>query len=178
MCVRTQYPDGSLPPGFERFEMKIRSWMLATGVCLAATMTLAIAPIDLEGRAHAQAPRSTSFETKGATIDEAKLQHHEPVACVGSQVIELTGVVIRTDAVAIATAGGCEVRIKDSHIVAPIAVQTAGGTVTVENTIIDAGKIAFQMAGDSTVSIKSSTVLGGVQRAAGSFKDLGSNIFR
>jgi hypothetical protein len=132
----------------------------------------------VEGLARAQAPRSTQPGGKGASIDETRLERHAPVACVGSQVIELTGVVVRTDSVAISSANGCEVRIKDSHIVGPVAVQAAGGTVTIENTIIEGGRFAVQMAGDSTVSIKSSTVTGDVQRAAGSFKDLGNNVFR
>jgi hypothetical protein len=141
-------------------------------------MLIIARPLLVEGRAGTAAAAIGQIGIKGATIDEAKLQRHDPVSCVGSQVIELSGVSIRSDAVAVATAGGCEVRIKDSHIVGKIAVQTAGGTVTIDNTVIDAGTLAFQMAGDSTVSIKSSTVLGGVQRASGSFKDLGNNIFR
>ena len=57
-------------------------------------------------------------------------------------------------------------------------MQTAGGTVRIENTLIEGGRFALQMAGDSNVSIKSSTVRGDVQRAGGSFRDLGNNVFR
>jgi hypothetical protein len=149
----------------------------AAGLVLGGLLVIA-GPMNIEVLARAQSTRASQPDTKGAAIDETKLQRHDPVSCVGSQLIEVSGVLIRSDAVAVATAGGCEVRIKDSHIVGKIAVQTAGGTVIIENTVIDAGTLAFQMAGDSTVSIKSSTVLGGVQRASGSFKDLGNNIFR
>ena len=159
--------------------MTTRSRTISGAAGVVVTGLLAIAWLmTAEGLARGQAPRSMMTEIKGAAIDETKLERHAPVACVGSEVIELIGVVVRTDSVAIATAGSCQVRIKDSHIVGPIAVQTAGGTVTVENTIIEGGRFAFQMAGDSTVSVKSSTVTGGVQRASGSFKDLGNNIFR
>jgi hypothetical protein len=158
--------------------MITRSLTMSAGARIVLNGLLAVSWLmSVEGLARAQAPRMMT-ETKGAAIDETKLEKHAPVACVGSEVIELTGVVVRTDSVAIATAGSCHIRIKDSHIVGPIAVQTAGGTVTIENTIIEGGRFAFQMAGDSTVSIKSSTVTGGVQRPSGSFKDLGNNIFR
>jgi hypothetical protein len=159
--------------------MRIRAWTIAAGACVVLSgLPAAALAMTVEAFAAVQARRDTLTESKGAAIDETKLERHAPVACVGSQVIELTGVVVRTDSVAIATAAGCEVRIKDSHIVGPIAVQTAGGTVTIENTIIEGGRFAFQMAGDSTVTIKSSTVTGGIQRAAGAFKDLGNNVFR
>jgi hypothetical protein len=160
--------------GVKRCDLQTPSWPISAAACVVLSGLLITArPLKVEGRAG-----TSQLGTKGATIDEAKLERRSSVSCVGSQVIELNGVLIRSDAVAVAAAGGCEVRIKDSHIVGKIAVQTAGGTVTIENTVIDAGTLAFQIAGDSTVSIKSSTVLGGVQRASGSFKDLGNNIFR
>jgi hypothetical protein len=159
--------------------MTTHAWTISAGAGVVLSALVAVAPpMTAAGFGGAQSRRDSFAGSKGATIDETKLERHAPVSCVGSQIIELTGVVVRTDAVAIATAAGCEVRIKDSHIVGPVAVQTAGGTVTVENTIIEGGRFAFQMAGDSTVSVKSSTVTGDVQRAAGAFKDLGNNIFR
>jgi hypothetical protein len=158
--------------------MKTRSWTISVGAWFVLIELAAAWGMTVESLASARASASGQTESKGASIDEAKLESHRPVSCVGSQVVELTGALVRTDAVAISVAGGCEVRIKGSHIVGHIAVQTAGGTVTIENTIVEGGRFAFQMAGDSNVSIKSSTVRGDVQRAGGSFKDLGNNVFR
>jgi hypothetical protein len=158
--------------------MTTRSRMTSAPAWIVAALLAVVQPMTVECFAPAQAPRSRPAEIRGAAIDETRLEVRAPVACVGGQVVELIGVLVRTDSVAISTAGGCEIRIKDSRIVGPIAVQAAGGTVTIENTIIEGGRFAIQMAGDSTVSVKSSTVTGDVQRGNGAFRDLGNNVFK
>jgi hypothetical protein len=158
--------------------MKTRSWTISVAAWVVVIVLAAAWGMTVESLAIARASASGQTDVKGASVDDTKLEIRQPVSCVGSQVVELTGVLVRTDAVAISVAGGCEVRIKDSHIVGHIALLTAGGTVTIENTIIEGGRFAFRLAGDSNVSIRSSTVRGEVQRAGGSFKDLGNNVFR
>jgi len=116
----------------------------------------------------------------GADIDESRLQRRpRAVACVGREVIELTDVLLRADAVAVMASGDCEVRIKNSHIVGSIGVQVAGGgNVTIENSIIE-GPVALQLAAGGVVSVQSSTIRGQVQRAgAVTLRDKGGNLFR
>jgi hypothetical protein len=116
----------------------------------------------------------------GADIDESRLQRRpRAVACVGREVIELTDVLLRADAVAVMASGDCEVRIKNSHIAGSIGVQVAGGgNVTIENSIIE-GPVALQLAAGGIVSVQSSTIRGQVQRAgAVTLRDKGGNLFR
>jgi hypothetical protein len=117
---------------------------------------------------------------KGAVIDESRLKRRtNPVACLGREVVELNGVLLRSEGVAVMTSGGCEVRITNSRIAGQVAVQVAGGgTVSIENSIIE-GAVAMQLTGGAVVSLRSSTILGPVQRAgAVTVRDLGGNLYK
>lgn len=139
--------------------------IIGLGLGLALTF-----PVDR--RVSAQAAAAVD----GATIDEKSLKDRRSISCVGAQRIEVERALIRADAIAIATAAGCDVRVKDSRLVGQIAVQAAGGNVTIENSILE-GTLALQITSGAVVSVKQSTIKGGVQRVGGELRDLGRNIW-
>jgi len=123
---------------------------------------------------------AASTQQKGAVIDESRLERRTtPVSCVGRQVVTLRNILLKSDAIAVAVSGDCEVRIQDSHIVGQIALQVAGGgTVSITNSIVE-GTIAMQLTPPADVSVKSSTIRGQVQRVGSvSLKDAGGNLWR
>ncbi len=129
--------------------------------------------------AGATASAQSAPKPKGATIDESKLDKRTRAISCLSDTVTLDGVLLRTDAVAIAASGSCKVVIKNSHIVgSAIGIQLTGDTTaTIENSIVE-GALALQMTGDTVVSVKSSTIRGGSQRVGGKLEDLGDNIWK
>lgn len=116
----------------------------------------------------------------GAHIDESRLERRtRPVSCVGLNEVRLENVMLRVDEVAVQAAGGCNIRITNSHIAGRVALEAAGNTsFTIENSIIE-GQIAIEAAGSARLSVKSSTVRGGVQKMQNAtVRDLGQNLWR
>lgn len=114
----------------------------------------------------------------GATIDETRLKSRTtPVHCAGVERVELDGVLLRVDEVAIEALAECRVHVKNSHVVGRSAVVAAGKTsLTFENCIIEG---TLHLAGSSVTSIRSSTIRGRVRKLqAGEMKDLGQNVWR
>jgi hypothetical protein len=150
------------PPAFSIFSFVTRR------VTSGAVLSCVIAGTIAIGTASAQG-------TAGATIDETKLKNRTtPVHCVGNEGVELEGVLLKLDRVAVQAMGNCKVKIINSRIVGKVAVMAAGNAeVAIENSIIDGG---LQLAGNSVTSFKSSTVRGSVNKLqTASVKDLGQN---
>jgi hypothetical protein len=125
-----------------------------------------------------QAAASTQPAAAGATLDEAKLKPRTaPVHCAGVESVQLDGVLLKVDRVAIQALAECKVHITNSHIVGRVAVMAAGkAAITFENCLIEG---TLQLAGDSVTSIKSSTVRGRVRKLqTAEMKDLGKNLWR
>jgi hypothetical protein len=117
----------------------------------------------------------------GAHIDESRLERRtRGVVCVGSQGVQLEGVLLRVEDAAIQVTGPCKITIRNSHIAGEIAVQMTGsGVVTVDNSIIEGRSAAFQLAGDAVVEVRASTVRGAVQSVQNAkVRDQGGNLWK
>jgi len=114
----------------------------------------------------------------GASIDETRLKRRTtPVHCAGVERVELDGVLLQVDRVAIEALAECRVHIKNSRVVGRSAVVAAGkASLTFENCIIEG---TLHLAGSSVTSVRSSTIHGRVRKLqAGELKDLGQNVWR
>jgi hypothetical protein len=135
-------------------------------------------------KSEAAAPASAAQSAQsgsGAHIDESRLERRtRGVVCVGSQGIQLDGVLLRVEDAAIQVNGPCKVSIRNSHIVGEIAVQMTGsGVITVDNSIIEGRSAAFQLAGDAVVEVRASTVRGAVESVQNAkVRDQGGNLWK
>jgi hypothetical protein len=113
----------------------------------------------------------------GATIDETRLKSRTtPIQCAGVEKVELDGVLLRGDKVAIQAMAECRMVIKNSHVVGSPAVMAAGkAEITFENCIIEG---SLNLAGSSVTSFRSSTIRGRVRKLqSAETKDLGQNVW-
>jgi hypothetical protein len=128
--------------------------------------------------AGAASPTQAKEKAAGAVLDETRLKPRTgPVHCAGVESVELDGVLLKADRVAIQALAECKVRITNSHIVGRVAVMAAGkAAITFENCLIEG---TLQLAGNSVTSVRSSTVRGRVRKLqTAEMKDLGHNLWR
>jgi hypothetical protein len=154
--------------------------VVAGGTPVSAGTGQSLPPEAREARSERE-PRSEKSEEAGAHIDESRLERRTSgVVCVGSQGVQLDGVLLRVDDAAIQVTGPCKISIRNSHIVGEIAVQMTGsGVITVDNSIIEGRSAAFQLAGDAVVEVRASTVHGAVQSVQNAkVRDQGGNLWR
>lgn len=136
------------------------------------------APADPPAMAPVAEARSSA--APGANIDESKLKKRtSAVQCTAIQSVDLDGVLIDVDKVAVQALGQCQMRIKNSKLVGRIALQVTGNaTVTLENSILK-GVVAIQGTGATVISVRSSTITGTVQKLqSANVEDLGQNVWR
>jgi hypothetical protein len=152
-----------------RFAFRISAMAIAVSTALAATA--------LQG-ARAGAQSSSQQTEAGATIDESRLKRRtEPIGCGTKERVELDGVLLEADRVAIEALGECRVTVKNSRIVARTAVMAGGkASLTFENSIIEG---TLRVTQESVASVRSSTIRGRTQKLqAGKIMDLGQNVWQ
>lgn len=128
----------------------------------------------------APAPAPTSAASGGASIDESRLQRRtSTMQCMDTQSLNLDGVLIDADKVAVQAMGNCHVRITNSKLVGRVGLLMMGSaTATIENTVIE-GTVSIRAMGTSAIAVRSSTISGRIQKMQnGSVQDLGQNIWR
>jgi hypothetical protein len=160
--------------------------VVAGGAPLTAGTGQSLPPEAREARSQREATsereaRSEKGDEAGAHIDESRLERRtRGVVCVGSQGVQLDGVLLRVEDAAIQVTGPCKISIRNSHIVGEIAVQMTGsGVITIDNSIIEGRSAAFQLAGDAVVEVRASTVRGAVQSVQNAkVRDQGGNLWK
>jgi hypothetical protein len=151
------------------------------GVVVAGSLTVTAATPAQDtapAKAGAQAGAPAAAAADGATIDETRLKSRPgPVKCMGVESVELDGVLLRVDAIAIQASGECRVIIKNSRVVGRDAVVATGkASITFENSIVEG---SLRIMGDTVTSFKSSTVRGRIRKLQkAEVKDLGHNVWR
>jgi hypothetical protein len=103
-----------------------------------------------------------------------------PISCHGAQIINITGAVIESTALAVDVRGACKVTISDSLLVAgQDAIKIVGaGLVTVDNSII-VGEHGALVAVGATKLSAANTIFHGLKQTVGAFLyiDRGGNIW-
>jgi hypothetical protein len=94
----------------------------------------------------------------------------EPIACHGAQIVNVTGAVIESTALAVDVRGACKVTIRDSLLVAgQDAIKIVGaGLVTVDNSII-VGEHGALVAVGATKLSAANTIFHGLKQTLGAF---------
>jgi hypothetical protein len=110
------------------------------------------------------APLTTAADSKEKAPPETKgLKETAPVKCERNNNIKLSGVIIKTDTVAVTTEGNCNLTIENSKIISTkgAAIMTMGSTnVTLTNVEVEGKWGSVMNAGSANVTITGSKLRG------------------
>lgn len=126
----------------------------------------------------ADTARATEKAAPPAPTTKDGKRIHDAVACAGNEAIELHGVHIEVEDVAVHAKGSCRIIISGSEIIAgDVAIVVSGkGEVDVSQSTVRGGRAGFAIAGNGHLKARATRFAGGRSiTGGGEFHDGGEN---